>query len=157
MIGTGNHLKGLHQYDRMLVRQHSQVETGSDSLVQQHDGPETDINNIVRRFGITQTMPLGVAGGVYGDFSGITDFADAVALVDRAMDQFMALPADVRERFKNDPAVMIDTVQNMSREEFEAFASPPAPPPAEPTVASMTAKEFVSALKSVQEPVKPGA
>jgi len=148
MIGTGNRLKGLHQYDAKAVSELTSYETGSETLVQQSPAQDQDINQIVKRYGITAAMPFGAAAGIYADFSGITDYEDAVELVERAFNQFMTLPADVRERFGNDPNEMVRQVQLMSPTEFAAFAEPPTPPTPEPTVATMSAKDFVAALQT---------
>lgn len=97
------------------------------SLVQQHYKDEVDVNTIMRRFGVTGAMPFGQAAGVYGDFTGILDYEDAVEKVRDARERFMALPAEVRERFNNDPGVMISAAQEMSQDEFEALYTPIEP------------------------------
>lgn len=94
------------------------LDTGSETLVQQHFREETDINVIMARFGATGAMPSGVDGGVYGDFSGIEDFDSALAAVERARAGFMALPAEVRERFDNDPGKLIEAARSRSYEDF---------------------------------------
>lgn len=96
------------------------IDTGTETLVQQHLAVDADINTIVRRFGLTREMPAGVAGGVFGDFSGIYDYEDALAAVERAERGFMSLPADVRERFGNDPAQLIQLAHELPQELFEA-------------------------------------
>lgn len=99
---------------------------GDVSLVQQQFGEEVDINTIVRRFGLTQEMPSGIAGGVYGDFSGITDYESAVEAIDRARSGFMKLPAEVRDRFGNDPARLIRLAHELPEAEFvRAFEGTP--------------------------------
>lgn len=101
------------------------INTGTETLVQQHLAVDADINTIVRRFGLTREMPAGIAGGVFGDFSGIHDYEDALAAVERAERGFMSLPADVRERFGNDPAQLIQLAHDLPQELFEArFRSP---------------------------------
>jgi len=110
----------LSQYDPALHSAAVVVETGSVSPVQQHFGDEVDINTIVRRFGMTGQMPSGVPGGVYGDFTGIEDYESARDAVDRAQAGFMALPADVREKFGNDPGMLIAYAQGVPFEQLEA-------------------------------------
>lgn len=95
------------------------VHTGSESLVQQHQKDECDINVIMRRFGATGAVPAGVAGAVYGDFSSILEFEDALELVERAQAGFMTLPAEIRQRFENNPANLVRYVQSVGPEEFE--------------------------------------
>jgi len=110
------------------------VDTGEESLVQQHFVDEVDINSIMRRFGVTGQLPRGNLGGVYGDFTGITDYESAAEAVRRADEGFMRLPADVRDRFGNDPGTFSRLAHEMSQEDFEAEfgsgAAPAAPPAA---------------------------
>lgn len=124
---------GLRGYDAAFVSDMTGVDTGRESLVQQHFQDEVDINTIVRRFGVSGQLPLGPNGpAVYGDFSGITDYDSALDTISRANDAFMALPADVRLRFKNDPAELIRYAQSVTEEEFTAALQPPVveePPP----------------------------
>jgi len=121
----------LHSYDSAEVSDATGKDTGSESLVQQHLRDEVDINTIVRRFGLTREMPSGVAGGVYGDFSGISDFESAMEMIQRARKGFNVLPPEVRERFGNDPARLIRFAQEASESDFMAATQkkPPVVPP----------------------------
>lgn len=111
----------LHSYDWKLVSQQAQTDPGEGSLVQQHLKEEADINTIVRRFGITGQMPFGPTGGMYGDFTGFpTDYLAALEVVDRADAAFMSLPAEVRERFHNNPAELVEFANSRSYEDFVA-------------------------------------
>ena len=67
-----------------------------------------DDNNILRQFNVTGLLPEAPLSPRYGDFSGITDYHTAMNAVIAAEDGFMALPADLRARFQNDPAQLID-------------------------------------------------
>ena len=77
------------------------------SLTQQHFAEECDINEIVRRFGLTGTVPEDYRAPQYGDFSEVTDYHTALNAVRAADAAFMELPADLRYRFSNDPARLI--------------------------------------------------
>jgi len=94
-------------------------DTGRVTIVQQQFIDEVDINTIVRRFGLTREMPSGVEGGVYGDFTGISDYESALAAVERAQEGFMTLDPEVREKFANDPGQYLAHVAGMSDEELE--------------------------------------
>lgn len=70
----------------------------------QSEKENCDINVIMRRFRVTGQMPPGsVRLPEYADYSEVTDFHTAMNVVRAAREDFMALPADVRKRFGNDP------------------------------------------------------
>jgi len=114
----------LRSYDAKAVSDGTALHTGSETLVQQHLKDEVDINTIVRRFGLTRDMPAGAAGGVYGDFTGISDYDGALEAIRRAREGFMVLPPEVRERFGNDPGRLIRFAQESSPEAFDAAMKP---------------------------------
>lgn len=84
-------------------------DTGEElvSLTQQSFAEECDINEIVRRFGLTGEMPQSFAMPMAGDFTGISDFHSAVNMVVQAQEEFETLPAELRKRFANDPGELI--------------------------------------------------
>lgn len=94
------------------------VHTGDETFTQQSLATETDVNVIMRRFGATGGSPVMNPGGMYGDFTGITDFESALGRVDAARAAFMQLAPEVRERFENNPALLLDYAQGMSPEEL---------------------------------------
>lgn len=73
---------------------------------------ECDINNIMRKYLQGAPIPANVRVGRYGDFSTGVDYLEAQAVILMAREQFGALPSKVRERFNNDPAMMLDFVGN---------------------------------------------
>lgn len=77
-------------------------------LTQQHFRQECDINEIVRRFGITGELPEPWAAPRYGDFTQVTDFHSAQNMVLEAQAAFDALPAELRERFGHDPQALLE-------------------------------------------------
>lgn len=112
---------GLRGYDAKLVSEQYSWDTGDVSKVQQQFGTEVDVNTIMRRYGISQALPLGPSTGVYGDFTGISDYESAVERIEGARKRFMELPAEVRERFDNDPGVLIRRAGEMEPEAFESL------------------------------------
>lgn len=92
-------------------------ETGS--RVQQHLKDETDINTIVRRFGITATLPTTFKAPLLGDFVGVTDFHTAMNAVREAQESFMSMPVELRQRFGHDPQALM-TFLNEPKNEEEA-------------------------------------
>lgn len=78
------------------------------SMTKQSFKDECDINRIVARaaesgfFGsIADGQPL------YADVSHVPDYQSALNTVIAARDRFMQMPAEIRERFANDPAKMV--------------------------------------------------
>lgn len=91
-------------YDTDAVSNETGLLCEDVSLAKQEFADECDINTIVRRFGITGTMPSSVSMPVFADFSGmVDDYHSAVNLVLAADDAFMTIPAEVRAKFDNDP------------------------------------------------------
>ena len=78
-------------------------ETTGESMTQQHFAEETEINNILRshdRNGVIEHIHRGNA--IYADFSGITDLSDALHQIKEAQEEFLNVPSEIREKFKND-------------------------------------------------------
>ncbi|AZL82882.1 internal scaffolding protein [Apis mellifera associated microvirus 26] len=96
---------------------------------------DTDVNLIIQKWSKTGTNPHpSRTQGVYADISEITDLMGAQEVVQKAADMFGALPALVRDRFRNDPVEMV-TFLNDPRNHEEAVKlgilekkSPPASP-----------------------------
>lgn len=97
---------------------------------------ETDINKVMARYfktgffdHVSRTAP------VFADVSKVGDYASVVRRVKAAEDAFMALPAEVRLRFNNDPAQLVSFLQDpRNREEAVGLGlvvqKVPAPAPA---------------------------
>lgn len=91
-------------------------ETGEydHGYTQQEFAVDADINEIVRRFGLTGRLPDNVAVPQSGDFVGVTDFASAMLAVRKAQEDFMELPAELRYRFANDPQRLLEFMEDGS-------------------------------------------
>jgi phage internal scaffolding protein len=105
---------GQKGYSPDLVSLQTAIDVGSDSLTQQSAVLDSDINEIVRRFGLTGELPSNVRMPVSGDFAGIADFQTVMNLVRQAEEGFMSFPAEVRERFSHDPGRMIAFLEDDS-------------------------------------------
>lgn len=82
-----------------------ELDCGTDTVTQQQFSLDADINELVRRFGITGKMPEPVLDpSYYGDVDSISDLRSALDVVRDASQRFGALPAAVRKRFHDDPA-----------------------------------------------------
>lgn len=70
---------------------------------------ECDVNHIMRRFEKTGQLPVINRGTpLYGDYSEVPTYQDALNIVERAEQQFAGLPSVVRARFANDPAQFLN-------------------------------------------------
>lgn len=82
-----------------------------ESLTQQHFAEEADVNNIMRRYAqtgyIVDPLNPGTAKPMFGDFSVDFDYQEAQNMLISANNQFMALPADLRKRFGNNPGELL--------------------------------------------------
>lgn len=93
-----------------------QVFFDEPSMTKQSFQEECDVNEIMRRFvragdpNVLNRLQA-YSGGVYGDFSGVTDYRSALDQIRRADEVFMALPAKVRAEFQNDAARFLDFCQ----------------------------------------------
>ena len=90
-----------------------QVFDPESSLTFQSMKDETDINLIIKNYKATGKLPsikgdpMTVRYPQFGDFTQITDYADAVHALNVAKDAFSELPSAVRRRFNNNPAELV--------------------------------------------------
>jgi phage internal scaffolding protein len=136
-------LRTPYNYDRDAATNESGLACEEPSLAQQHFKDECDINNILRQFNITGQLPEQPLSPRYGDFTGIGDYHTALNKVIAAQDEFEALPAQIRARFDNDPANLIEFLENeKNRPEAEELG-----------LVEKGAAEVVEALKNTPEKV----
>lgn len=128
-------IRSPFNYDMSAASAESALVCLDASMAQQSSKEECDINTIVRRFGLTGTLPEGLRAPQYGDFTSVYDFQTALNAVRSASETFMAMPAEVRSRFGNDAQVFLQFVGDAeNRDEArrlgllvpEVAAEPPA-------------------------------
>lgn len=118
------------------------IDDWGPSKTRQEFREESDVNNIIKQYEQHGILPMERDGiPTYADFTDpvFTNYQLAQNIVVGAREMFMALPAKTRERFNNDPASLIDFVQDpanlMEAEKLgllrDDYKSPSAPP--EPT------------------------
>lgn len=106
-----------HQYDderdRIEGLQAATVPVG-DSMTEQHHTPNTDINVMMKRMGVTDGAlpPSALDPRYFGDFTEATDLRGVFDRVFEARDRFNELPASLRAQFDNDPATFLQWVQD---------------------------------------------
>jgi len=105
-------LRTPYNYDKDAASNESGLHCEDASLAQQHYKEECDINTILEKFNITGLLPESPLSPRYGDFTGIGDYHTAMNRVFAAQDEFEALPAQIRARFGNDPAQLIEFLEN---------------------------------------------
>lgn len=123
-------LRTAYNYNTNAASDESGLMCEDMTLTQQHCKDETDINNILRQFNITGLLPQNPLTPRYGDFSGVVDYHTALNSVIAAESEFDALPAQLRARFDNDPALLIEFIENKDNKD-EAIALGLIPKPTE--------------------------
>lgn len=102
-------LRTPYNYDTDHASDESGLDCKDKSLAQQHLAEECDINHIVATFTRTGQLPQHSMPPLQQDFSDrVYSFQDAMDLVVQARESFQAMPAEVRNRFQNDPAKFVD-------------------------------------------------
>lgn len=96
-------VRSAYNYDMNQAGDESGLKCEDPSLTKQSFLEESDINTIVRKFGVTGDMPSNVRMPTYGDFTTVHDFKSAMDSIALANESFDQMPAEVRARFHNDP------------------------------------------------------
>lgn len=113
-------LRTPYNYDTVAASNESGLACEDATLAQQQFAEECDINTILQRFNITGQLPDAPLSPRYGDFTGISDYKTALDRVIAAKEEFGSLPAPIRARFNNDPAQLIEFLENeQNRSEAE--------------------------------------
>lgn len=100
----------VRSYDQALEDSKTQVgidcQAAKDGRTKQAFHDECTISKIVERAEKTGDFSRLMDDGraLYGDFSNVPDYQEALNLVARAEEQFAGLSAQVRDRFNNEPA-----------------------------------------------------
>nr|AVQ10222.1 minor capsid protein [Gokushovirinae environmental samples] len=103
-------VRNPYNYDSDEVSQETGLTCTDESLTSQQFLQESDINYIAEKFLRTGEAPQVLNLPTAGDFSGIFDFQSAMNTLAQAKNEFMSLPAKIRNRFSNDPAQLLDFV-----------------------------------------------
>lgn len=89
-----------------------------ESLTNQADAHDCDINIIMRKYTTTGQLPrVKSEEAQYGDFSQVQDYRQCLETVRAANEQFMALPSAVRKRFANSPENFLQFVADPANQE----------------------------------------
>lgn len=143
-------VRNPYNYDVDKASAESALLCEDKSLTVQSEAEDADINTIVKRFGLTGELPQNVRVPLPEDFVQTSDYHTALNQLIAADEAFMQFPAEVRARFKHDPAELIAFVADDKNYEEAvklgiANARPPASSPAASTPSAPAATDAPSA------------
>ena len=98
-------------------RKRVQMKPSGESLTQQHFAKDADVRNIIKQYdrtGLIANVARGVAQ--YGDYSEVNEYRESLDMVNRANDNFMQLPAEIRQMFGNDAGTFFEFATNPENE-----------------------------------------
>lgn len=110
-------LRTAYNYDMSAASDESALLCEDESLAIQSAKDESDINTIVRRFGLTGELPGDIDMPQSGDYAGVGDFHSAMNVVRAAQEEFSRVPAEIRARFLNDPQRFSDFFNDPSNQD----------------------------------------
>lgn len=85
----------------------------NQTLTEQQHKDRVNINRIMQRARKGAGVPIYDKQATYGDFSNVLEYQECMNRLVQAENDFQKLPAEVRKKFDNDPAKLIDFMQNM--------------------------------------------
>lgn len=118
----------------------SQIDfTNDPGLTEQAHGKEADIHVIMRKAARTGMVEhINNRPAQYSDLASRPDFHQAMNIVAEAQSTFETIPAEIRARFRNDPAEFLDYINDPTNREdmqelgFTTDHLPPAEAPERP-------------------------
>jgi phage internal scaffolding protein len=96
----------------MNVERSKGLDNFGETKTQQHFKNAVNINQIMERYRKTGVLPSVRSQALYGDFTTIGSYHEAMNRVYEAQEAFESLPAKVRTKFKNNPQALIDFVSD---------------------------------------------
>lgn len=122
------------------------------SRTKQDQKDAADIHKILERYTRTGQIPQNTLDPMYGDFSQITDFREARNSLIEAENTFFGLPSEIRSKFQNDPAKMIDFLSDeKNRDEAIKLGLVSKP---EEIIKPLTAADLAAEIKKKDESPK---
>lgn len=105
-------VRNPYNYDSDALSEQTGLACMDESRTDQQFVEEADINYIADRFMKTGLAPQVLDLPTSGDFEGIFDLQTALNQVNQAKAEFMKLPAKQRTRFNNDPAKLLEFIND---------------------------------------------
>lgn len=131
-------IRSPHNYDREEARKECTIVCPEKGRTQQHQKKDADINQIVKRFGLTGQLPTDVRIPRYGDFTSVGTYQEALNAVKAAQASFMQMPPEIRAKFQNNPELFVQfcsdpaNLEEMRKMGLAVPKEEPAPAPAPP-------------------------
>ncbi|QXP08036.1 MAG: internal scaffolding protein [Arizlama microvirus] len=98
---------------RFSVKLRKGIVNNEPSKTKQAFKDESDMNNILKKYAATGALPLNIKENpVYGDYSSVPDYQTALNTIQKAEQQFLGLPSELRDRLQNDPSLFLDYVND---------------------------------------------
>lgn len=89
------------------------VEFELPSMTEQHFKDECDINNIIEKAKVTGVLPSGSREPLFGDFEKFPkNLQERFDMYNEANERFLHLPSELRKRFGNNPANLLDFLRD---------------------------------------------
>lgn len=89
-----------------------------ESLTQQQFKEECDVNNILSKYRRTGMVShLAKHQGNFGDFSSVEEYQVSLDKLMTAQRSFESLPSEIRNRFENDPAKLIQFLDDKENDQ----------------------------------------
>ena len=107
-------IRSAYTFDSDVVSNKTALDTGEDAVTQQCFKDECDINILLAKFAVTGQLPENVRVPQYVDFEEAFDFQSTMNVIRAAEEAFNAMPAEVRDRFQNDPGRFLEFANDAS-------------------------------------------
>lgn len=147
MLVVGEHKNGAMRVSTI---------TPGESLCEQSHRDQVNINTIVARARRGIMPATNPSQCNYGDFSSGTDFYTAQLRIKDAERDFMRLDVEIRKRFQNDPAQMIDFLADPdNQEEAQRLGLIPAAEAAETAPVDVVEKVPATEKSGVEAATEP--
>lgn len=102
-------------YDFQRRSDENGISFPDESLTRQEFVSQVNINNILKKYVQNGVDPFVISEDArYGDFTNIPSYQEALDLVNAAEEHFLSLPVQIRNRFDNDPALLLEFLGDVS-------------------------------------------
>lgn len=90
---------------------------GEECITSQSARKETDLNYLMKRHKRLSEIPFVKKNPMYGDFSTVGDYTQALETIKRSKEAFGQLSAEVQKRFNHNPAELLQFVNDINNKE----------------------------------------